>query len=175
MVDPSGPRRIYFPLNMWDITYWGPVVTVKCPKTMNILSSFRCRPTSKVGKMFKYKISTSYLISNKASILIWSDMKYHTRSCSGHGKWSQISRLWSNANEVFVHCGTIISWSCHYELKQCCYRAEICKIVLIVAITALPVSIALAELSFLCRTVLFHKNFPTSGEQPEHRELAHEL
>ena len=58
-------------------------------------------------------------------------------------------RLWSDANKVLVPQGMIISWSCHNELRHYCYRSELGKIVLIVPITALPVSRALAELGFL--------------------------
>ena len=52
---------------------------------------------------------------------------------------------------TLVYYGTIISWSWHNELRHRWYRAKIGKMVLIVAITALPVSRALAELGFLGR------------------------
>ena len=35
--------------------------------------------------MWKYTISTIILISNKASLFAYRDMKYHTRSCNGRG------------------------------------------------------------------------------------------
>ena len=69
---------------MWNITCYGPVVTVNWPKVMRNLSKFRCRPRSKVGIMWKRTISTIFWISNKACIFVCGDMKNHTRSCSGH-------------------------------------------------------------------------------------------
>ena len=68
-----------FFLNVWSITYLGPAVTVQCPKTISNLPNFRCPPRSRVGKMWKPTISTIYWISNKASIFVFRDMKYHTR------------------------------------------------------------------------------------------------
>ena len=35
--------------------------------------------------MWKWTISAIYLISNKASIFVFKDMKFHTRWCNGHG------------------------------------------------------------------------------------------
>ena len=69
-------------------------------------------------------------------------------------------RIWSDPNKVFVHYGTIISWSCHNGPKFCYYRAQIDKIVpiaCIVSITALPVSRAFVELCFLGR--IWHSKF----------------
>ena len=57
---------------------------VQCPKTMNNLSNFRCQPGFRVGKMWKWTISTIYQISNNVSIFVFRDMKYHMRLCSSH-------------------------------------------------------------------------------------------
>ena len=138
--------------------------------------------------MWKCKLSIIFLIGNKASIFVYMDMKYHTRSSSSHGtviinigqpfkfsvcnstpiahlskhyedppwhsgrNWTNIL-IWFNANNVFVHYGTIILWSCHNELRLCCYLAEICKIVLIVLITALHVSNVLAEWDLVTKQI----------------------
>ena len=107
--------------------------------------------------MRKYTISAMFLISNKASLFVYRDMKYHTRSCNGRGTviinirqtfkfavansasivhfnkryenpaWLSgcnrtDSQLSSDTNNILVHYGTIISWSCHNEPWLCCYR-----------------------------------------------------
>ena len=38
-------------MNMWQITYLGPAVTVQCPKKMFSLSNCRCQPRSKFGNI----------------------------------------------------------------------------------------------------------------------------
>ena len=70
---------------MWNIIYLGPVVTVQCPKTISNLSNSRCRPRSRVGKMWKCKIWTRLLSISKANILVCRDLRYQTHWCSGHG------------------------------------------------------------------------------------------
>ena len=39
-----GIKADYFYLNMWNISYLGPAVTVQCPQTISNLSNFRCPP-----------------------------------------------------------------------------------------------------------------------------------
>ena len=62
----------------------GQSITVQCPNTMSNLSNFRCRPRSRVGKGWKYEISTICLISDQPSVLVIRDIKYQTCQHSGH-------------------------------------------------------------------------------------------
>ena len=73
----------YFSLNIWNITHLDPAATLHCPKTMSNLSKFPCRPWSRVGKIWKCKISTFIWISDRSSIIVYKDVKYHRRPCSG--------------------------------------------------------------------------------------------
>ena len=50
---------------------------------MSNLSKFPCRPWSRVGKIWKCKISTFIWISDRSSIIVYKDVKYHRRPCSG--------------------------------------------------------------------------------------------
>ena len=124
-------------------------------------------------------------MSNKTSVFVCTDMKYHTTSCNGpdtmtlgnllnllsliRPQWLTLASALKTIHDTMgiigeilpnlFRCqqsfhslyGTIISLSCHNELRLCCCRNKTGKIISIAAITALLVSRALAELGFLCR------------------------
>ena len=86
-------KPCYVSLNIWNVIYFDPAVTVQCPETISNLSHFRCLPRSRVGKMWKWTNSTIYSISNTADIFVLKYMKYHTRLRSCHGRLSALKKF----------------------------------------------------------------------------------
>ena len=84
----------YFSLNLWNTTYVFNDYDSVPPKTLRDLSNFRYWPRLRVGIMWKRKIWTIHWISNKDSIVILGNVKYHRlwdvkyhRRFSDHKQW----------------------------------------------------------------------------------------
>ena len=65
---------------MLNITYFGPEIS--SPQYNE--QPFKCPMSTTVGMKMKMQNFEIFLVSNKASIFVCRDKKYHTRSCRDH-------------------------------------------------------------------------------------------